>query len=359
MPETMPDQTHQEIPPLVCPHCGMPVIQDPSSIHCTNCDLSWPIQTGIHNFLAAGETGFSQLDHRLNEFNRIASAEGWQVAAETIASKSANPAHHLEYIASEARADFRFLLPSTKDDVVLDVCSGWGNMTAAFARTNKHIFALDTSRDKLEFLKIRASQEGLDNITFLHSSPIEIPLPPDSCHIALLADSLECDFWQKASTNSRYNHLQILQAIREKLVPGGCLYLGVENRYSYKYVLGGKVPLSNLRFISLLPRSLANRYSQILRQTDYQEITYSLSGISNLLNQAGFSKLDVLYPIPAYPKFRFLADFKSPGATDFMISRLRVHSGFNRSFYIFARLASSLGILHWIAPGFGVIAYKE
>jgi SAM-dependent methyltransferase len=359
MPETIPGQTHQEIPPLVCPHCSTPLIQNGSSIHCANCDLSWPIQAGIHNFLAAGETGSSQSDDHSNEFNRIASAEGWGAAAETIASKSANPAHHLEYITSEARADFRFVLPSTKDDIVLDVCSGWGNITAAFARTSNHVFALDTSWDKLEFSKIRASQDGLDNITFIHSEPIEIPLPPDSCHVALLADSLECDFWQQSSANSRYNHPQILQSIWEKLVPGGCLYLGIENRYSYKYILGGRVPPSNLRFINMLPHSIADRYSRLLRNVNYQEITYSLNGISKILRLAGFSKLDILYPIPAYPKFRFLADLKSPGATDFMISRLRVHSGFNRSFYIFARLASSLGILHWFTPGFGVIAYKE
>lgn len=359
MSSTLSNKFDPTDPQLVCLECGSPLHQDGLSDLCTACGSSWPIQAGIHNFLSPGKIGSSQSRDHLNDFNRLASSEGWQAAAETIASKSGNPAHHLEYITSEARADFRFLLPSTKDDIVLDTCSGWGNMAAAFARTSKHVFAIDTSRDKLEFSKIRAEQERLDNITFIHSSPTEMPLSSESCHIALLADSLECNFWQKASTNYRHDHLQILQAIREKLVPGGCLYLGVENRYSFKYILGGGVPPSNLRFISLLPRSLANRYSRFLRQVDYQEITYSLKGITILLNQAGFTKLDILYPIPAYPKFRFLADFKSPGATDFMISRLRVHAGFNKSFYIFARLASSLGILHWFAPGFGLIAYKE
>jgi hypothetical protein len=159
--------------------------------------------------------------------------------------------------------------------------------------------------------------------------------------------------------NSRQNHPRILRSIWEKLAPGGCLYLGVENRYSYKYVLGGRVPLSNLRFISLLPHSLADRYSQLVRHTNYQEISYSLNGITNILQQAGFSNIEVLYPIPAYPKFRFLADLNSQAATNFMISRLRVHSGFNKSFYLFSRVATSLGILPWFAPGFSVIAYKE
>lgn len=359
MPEIDPNLSPQDIPPLKCLNCNGILDQDGATVHCPECGSSWPIQSGIHNFLASDETGTVQAEHPLNEFNRQASDQGWRTAAETIASKSANPAHYLEYITSEARADFRFLLPVTQDDIVLDVCGGWGNMTAAFARTCKHIFALDTSLDQLVFSNLRASQEGLDNTTFLHSSPNEIPLPDGTCQVAVLADTLECGFWQQVSTNSRQEHPQILRSIWEKLAPGGCLYLGVENRYSYKYVLGGRVPLSNLRFISLLPHSLANRYSQSIRKVDYQEITYSLSGITKILQQAGFANIEIFYPIPAYPKFRFLADLESKAATDFMISRLRVHSGFNRSFYLFSRIASALGILPWFAPGFSIIAYKE
>jgi 2-polyprenyl-3-methyl-5-hydroxy-6-metoxy-1,4-benzoquinol methylase len=358
MPEPTPDQHRQDIPPLICPDCRGTIDQDGSTIHCSACDFIWPIQSGIYNFLASGGTGIAQSENHLNEFNRIASDQGWQAAAETIASKSTNPAHHLEYITSEARADFRFLLPVTPDDIVLDVCGGWGNMTAAFARTCKHVFTLDTSWEQQVFSSLRASQEGLHNITFLRANPNEIPLPEDSCQVAVLADTLECGSWQQASENSRQNHPQILRSIWEKLVPGGCLYLGVENRYSYKYVLGGKVPLSNLRFISLLPHSLANRYSHLVHHTNYQEITYSQSGITKILQQAGFSNFKVLYPIPAYPKFRFMTDLNSRAATKFMISRLRLHSGFNKTFYFFSRVASSLGILPWFAPGLSIIAYK-
>lgn len=359
MPEPDPKHSPQDIPLLICINCGASLHQDSSTIHCPECRSSWPIQSGIYDFIASSDPDAAQSTDYLNEFNRLASTDGWQAAAETIASKSANPAHHLEYITSEARADFRFLLPITPDDIVLDVCGGWGNMSAAFARTCKHVFAADTSWDKLVFSSLRASQEGLDNITFLHANPNEIPLPDASCQIAVLADTLECGFWQQASANSRQNHPQILRSIWEKLAPGGCLYLGVENRYSYKYVLGSRVPLSNLRFISLLPHSLADRYSQRVRHTNYQKISYSLSGITKILQQAGFSSLEILYPIPAYPKFRFMADLNSRAATNFMISRLRVHAGFNKSFYLFSRVASTLGILPWFAPGFSIIAYKD
>jgi SAM-dependent methyltransferase len=289
------------------------------------------------------------------EINQIARQEGWRTAAQLSASKSDNPSHQLEYITSEARADFRFLLPITKDDIVLDVCGGWGNNTTAFARTCKHVFSLATSLDKLEFISIRASQEGLTNITFIQSHPSEIPLPFESCHIALLTDSQECEFW---SPHSKNNHTKVLRAIWQRLVPGGCLYTGVANRFSYNYILGSRVPPSNLRFVTILPTSLANLYSRLFRGVEYQDISYSMTGIKNTLSDAGFSKLDLYFPIPTYPSFRFMTDFKSQEAVNFMISRLRLYSGFTNSFHILAKLSSAIGILPWVAPGFSVIAYK-
>lgn len=299
------------------------------------------------------------MSEHLNEINQIARQKGWRVAAEFSASKSGDPSIQLEYITSEARADFRFLLPVTRDAVVLDVCGGWGNMTTAFARTCKHVFSLDTSQSKLEFVKIRTSQEGLTNITFIQSRPSEIPLPFNSCHIALLTDPLECEYWRSISQPSQKVHSQVLHAIWQRLVPGGCLYISVQNRFSYQYILGRRVPPSNLRFITLLPTSLANLYSRLVRGADYQDITFTLTGIRKSLRAAGFSKLDLFFPIPTYPGFRFLTNFKSRGAADFMLSRLRLHSGFSNSVYLFSKLASAIGILKLVTPGFSVVAYKD
>jgi len=306
-----------------------------------------------------GKYGYIQMSGDSNKINQIARQEGWRTAAEISASKSDNPSYQLEYITSEARADFRFLLPITKNDIILDVCGGWGNMTTAFARTCKHVFTLDTSQGKLEFVKIRASQEGLTNITFIQSRPSEIPLPFDSCHIALLTDTLECEYWCNITPQSQNNHSQVLHAIWQRLVPGGCLYISVENRFSYQYILGRRFPPSNLRFITLLPTSVAKLYSRLFRGADYQDITYTLTGIKKSLKAVGFSKLDLFFPIPTYPNFRFLTDFKSQDATDFMISRLRLHSGFSNSVYIFSKIVSAIGILQWVTPGFSVVAYKE
>jgi 2-polyprenyl-3-methyl-5-hydroxy-6-metoxy-1,4-benzoquinol methylase len=296
---------------------------------------------------------------QIDDINQIAREEGRRTAAEFLARKYDNPSHQLEYITSEARADYKFLLPITKDDIVLDICGGWGNTTTAFARICKYVYSVDASPSKLEFKKIRASQEELTNITFIQSPPPEIPLPQESCNIVLLSDTLECEYWRDTATGSRSNHSQILKAIWQRLVPGGCLYLGLDNRFSYEYFLGKRVPPSNLRFVTLLPASVANLYSRLFRGTETQNISYSLPGIKKTLKDVGFSDFDLLFPIPRYPTFRFLTDFQSREVTGFMISRLRLHSGFSNSFHTLAIFASFLGILPWVAPGFAVIAYKE
>lgn len=290
---------------------------------------------------------------------QVAKQEGWKTAAHIQASQADDPADQLEYITSEAHADFRFLLPVTGNDTILDICGGWGSTTSAFARISSHVYSLHTSSEKLAFTGIRCAQEELHNVSLLHAEPSFIPLPPGSCQIALLTEPLGWEHSCNGSAGNRDHHIQVLESIYKVLAPGGCLYLNSDNRFNYRYLFGARVPPTNLRFVSLLPRSIANHYSHFLRGVDYPDTSHSVREIKALLKQAGFIKPDLIYPIPGYQKFRFLTDFKTPAITDFMISRLRLHSGFNRTSLIFARIAALLGILRWSTPGISVIAYKD
>jgi SAM-dependent methyltransferase len=290
---------------------------------------------------------------------QVAKQEGWRTAAHILAGQSEDPASELEYITSERCADFRFLLPVTGDDSVLDICGGWGSTTAAFARISKHVFSLHSSSEKLAFTGVRCDQEELNNVTLIQSSPVNIPLPAQSCQVVLLTEPLACGLLPNAGAGSCDHQLQILKSIYRVLTPGGSLYLNIDNRFSYRYLLGARVPPTNLRFISLLPRSLANYYSRRILGIDYPAVAQSLGEITALLKQAGFINPDPLYPIPGYKKFRFLTNFDSRVITGYMISRLQLHSGFNRTSLIFARFAAALGILRWSSPGISVIAYKD
>jgi len=200
---------------------------------------------------------------------QIAEQEGWRAAAQFLASQTVDPDNQLEHIASESCADFLILLPITGDDIVLDICGGWGSTTAAFARICKHVFSLQTSAEKLAFTAVRCAQEELHNVSLINSDPRNIPLQPNTCQVVLLTEPLSCGPWLHAGPKPRDNQLQLLKSIHRVLAPGGCLYLNIDNRFSYRYLLGARVPPTNLRFISLLPRSLANYYTRRMRGIDY------------------------------------------------------------------------------------------
>lgn len=299
------------------------------------------------------------MNRQAAQINQIARQEGWRIAAEAAASTAEDPVQQLEFITSEARADFQFLLPVNREAVVLDLDGGWGNQTVSFARTCKQVYRLDPAPWKMEFTRIRAAQEGLTNITCIQSHPAEIPLPMNSCHIALLTKTRMDETWKDQSSLEGAYYFQVLRAIWQRLVPGGCVFISVENRFSYQHLLGSRVPPSNLRFITLLPPSLARFYARQFRGVEYPDFTSTPQRIKTILNETGFTKLMVFFQVPVYPGFRFLADINSREATNFLISRLRVHSDFSWHSYVLSRIASAIGVLPYLAPGFCMLAYKE
>ena len=154
---------------------------------------------------------------------QVAKQEGWRTAAHILASQSGDPASDLEYITTERSADFRFILPVTGNDSVIDICGGWGSTTAAFARIARHVFSLHSSPEKLAFTGVRCNQEELNNVTLIQSSPINIPLPAQICQIALLTEPLACGLLPNANSESCDHQLQIFKSIYRVLTPGGSL----------------------------------------------------------------------------------------------------------------------------------------
>lgn len=346
------------VPSLSCPVCLKPLAQNQATVACPACGGQWLVRDGIPNFLENGTHDEYEMAGQTRELNEIARSEGWRAAAVVAARQTADPAYYLEYITSEARADFRFLLPLDADDIVLDIGSGWGNMTVAFARTCRHVFAVDTARDSLDFVRIRARQEGLDNVTVVQAGAGEMPLPAGSCDVALMVGVLEWVAWGKNGASPQNVQERVLRRVWNTLAPGGCLYVGIENRLSFKYFLGKREPHTGLRFVSLLPMPVANLYSRLARNVDYREVTYSKRGLAGILKRVGFDRVQFYYPVPGYQNFRFLANYGTRGTTQFVFSHLRAHPKFTSAHYAAARLSLLLGIHKWTAPCFSVVAYK-
>ncbi|MCB1679172.1 MAG: phosphotransferase [Halioglobus sp.] len=81
---------------------------------------------------------------------------------------------------------------------------------------------------------------------------------------------------------------KLLCEVRRVLKDDGELFIGADSRLSAAYLTGSKEQFTGLRFVSLLPRWIANIYSIVARARPYRTYTYTLAGYRAMLRQAGF-----------------------------------------------------------------------
>lgn len=112
------------------------------------------------------------------------------------------------------------------------------------------------------------------------------------------------------SGNPRDIQLGFLRGLLSLLRPGGCLYIGIENRFGLPSWLG-RPDHPGLPFTSLLPRRLADLLtSRMLRDrgwSKYYTYTYSWLGYKRLLRQAGFGEVEIYWVYPSYSNPKFAA----------------------------------------------------
>jgi SAM-dependent methyltransferase len=143
---------------------------------------------------------------------------------------------------------------------------------------------------------------------------------------------------------------QALRNLRTVLKPGGWLCLITDNRFSFRTLLGRRDAHTGLRFISVLPRWAGNLYSRLRRRQPYVEWTHSHTELKDLLLEAGFAEVQVLFPVPDYRKARFWLDYQDKAVSQFLLNNLRAFPAFNPVHYSIGRLGLALGIERLISP---------
>lgn len=343
-----------------CPLCKDELEQQEAHLLvCQGCGARWPIRDGIPCFALQDTPVDYGLAPDMKRLVNIARQEGWSRAVEVhVQRKDRHAQYAREYVTSEARADFRFLMDVGSDATVLDIGAGWGNISTAFARACKRVFALDTTFVNLCFVQIRARQEALHNVVPVMGDAACLALPPSCCDAVLMVGVLEWVAWGRDGAAPRDLQLAALREALRVLRPGGQLYIGIENRFSAKSFIGAREPHTGLRFISLLPRGAAQMYSQRVRGKPFREWTYSRGGLRRLLGDAGFAEVRFYYPIPSYQNVRYFTDYSEPWISRFLITRFMGHGRFGLGLRLAARIASLLRIEKWSSPCFSVLARK-
>jgi len=346
---------------FACPQCRGPLALEEGRYRCPPCGRKWDVVNGIPSFTEQDSYWNHLPREKMARLLQTGREQGYRRALEAHLPRESS-LHSLDYVLDERRAGFRVLLPLTRESTVLDMGCGWGAVTTALARTCRLVVGADATRETLEFVALRADEEGLSNLQLAHIDPLDfgrLPFPDGSFDVVVMNGVLE---WiGKVRLAERVPALQraALQEVRRVLKPQGILYVGIENRYSILYWAGQRDHYG-LRFTSLLPRWASDLISRSLRGEPYRTYTYSRRGCQALLSGAGFGSVRFYLPLPTYHKPHFLLPFDDYRPLRYLLHHILVRGNSpsrKRAVALrLARLFCPLRVHSLLCPSFSVVA---
>ncbi len=262
-----------------------------------------------------------------------------------------------DFTYEEDRADWHFTIPITKDSVVLDIGAGMGRSSIPLARIAKEVIVFDQSSLRMRFLKRRAAEVKLKNISIFIGDLFDLPLPEASVDVIAMNGILEWVGKNHTYANPRLAQIEALKICKKLLKPGGYLYVGIENRFALAYLKG--IDHSGLRFTSYMPRFLANWYMKLRKGEVYDTYTYNKNNLLHLFEVVGFSSIDVYLPYPGYNLPRLLIPYDNIAVLRYVIQKLMKGNTLPRKFVKFISRSNTLIKLYrYFFFSFNVIAKK-
>jgi len=300
----------------------------------------------IASFRYWGKASKEELEKALAVIER----EGWDAFL-------ARYENEFDFTFEENRADWRFIIPITKNFKVLDAGAGLGRISIPLARVVQSVVALDQSSLRIKFLKLRAEKEGLKNIEVCVGDIFDAPFEKESFDLIVMNGLLE---WVGATDHfrdPREAQLESLRICKTLLKKDGFLYIGIENRFALSNL--SAIDHSGLRFTSFLPRILTNIYTRLRKGKRYDTYTYTKNGYQKLLQESGFSKIDFYLPYPGYNLPRVMIPYENLDALAYAVRSLMSSLGTKRKVARFlAQWPGMLRLYRYLFFSFGIVARK-
>ena len=259
---------------IICPKCHASLDYNDNKLTCRLCRKNYPVSNGIPDLRNKDGYWCNVSREKMQQLNKLAKkSANWLKAAEKIIPE------YITHCIAFDRADCQFLWPCTKSSKILDAGSMWGGITIPAAQFHGEVYAVDKTMETLEFLRIRAQQMGFTNIHTVASGLQNLPFADGSFDLVVLSGVLEWVAFEeeviterdwrkfgrglqpkksiKYAENPRAVQLRVLKEINRVLKPGGSIYLAIENRIGYIYLVGYPDEHMNIPFVSLMPRFMA------------------------------------------------------------------------------------------------------
>ena len=293
-----------------CPECLGDLVSVTDKYQCSHCG-TYPVIDGVPVFSRATEAYYGEVPKsEMEDILAKSRAESWQKALLEHADR-AGTMDFYRYATDNIRSAFEFLLNAPFGNV-LDYGCGLGAVSIALARHATSVYATDLTYERVAFAQIRAAQEGLRNFhAFCGGDTKHIPVPDAFFDTVILDGVLE---WLPAFSPGKPRDIQLsfLKEIKRVLSPQGLLFVAIENRIAFTYFRGAREHHTRLRYISLMPRFLANWYSRIACGKPLRPYTYTKSQYRRLFRDAGFYSAEFWGLLPNYRNIQTALDLSRP-----------------------------------------------
>lgn len=300
---------------FVCPKCHGTLQKEASHFLCHRCGELFPLNFDIPHFYKTQELW----EVGGNDRPDVNSMRDWKSFLHEVF-----PDDERRAWISDISRTMTLVLSGIKEGMrVLDIGAGWGTYSIAAAKLEAHVWALDANTEGLIFLAKRCQQEGFHQIVVAQGSALSLPFPDDSFDLVMFNGVFELLPEYIKNDSPEEIQCRALQEARRVLRSNGHLSIAIENRYGLVYLAGARDEHTGLRFITVLPRSIASFYSQLLRRKPFRIYTHSLRGLKKLLNKTGFvlGRGYGVYPNYRYPDYFYY--LRLPLAVKHLVAALR------------------------------------
>ncbi|MBE0428409.1 MAG: class I SAM-dependent methyltransferase [Thermoleophilia bacterium] len=215
------------------------------------------------------------------EITRIVSSEE---KAEAIKNKlEADPSWAVLAHLSPERENLLSWYPFRKDASLLEAGAGFGALTGLFCRRVKKVTAIELTGKRAEATAARHGEFA--NLTVIAGSLARISLKEKFDYVAAIGVLEYAGRYEESSDP----FLGFLKTLRSSLAEGGTLILAIENRFGLKYWAGAR-------------EDHTGRLAESIEGYPHQKATqtFSKGEIRDLLENAGFKRMEFYYPLPDY-----------------------------------------------------------
>ena len=245
---------------------------------------------------------------------------------------------------------------------MLEIGTASGGFGAVLAHNSREVVGIDFSKKMVSLAKEKVNA---DNFNVVQADGHSLPFKDGSVEAALILGVFE---WIPASSpnkNPKLTHLETLQGINRVVKENGVFVIGIENRYWLQYWLGFKDFHSGLRFVTVLPRKIADFVANVAQNHAYLERLYGYDELNEIIVNSGFRVIGRYTALPGWFSWQKLSDLSEPEQTGKEIDAtkwgrfdLQIPYNMNMMPKVFWKIINNLGLLKLFCSNFVFVCEK-